>query len=204
MYMTTASCLRVCRIFRNFVSTAEFLSYWSRQAEYDYEARSLSHCCRVKALSITYSEFASVALVVQHAYRIFSLSHCIVVCGLSWCTIFLYIISLTARISEKIFWKWIVFSFSLKILYETLFILRRIQRDVVTNVETSSRKILAALLTVQSDLNFVDRFSKNPLVKKLMKIRILGAELFHTDRQMDEYTDRQTDLTKLTVAFHCF
>jgi hypothetical protein len=97
-----------------------------------------------------------------------------------------------------------MFSFSLKVLSETLLILRRIQRDVVTNVEKSSRKVLATLLTVQSDLNFVDRFLKNPLVTNLMKIRILGAELFHTDRQMDEYTDRQTDLTKLTVAFHCF
>jgi hypothetical protein len=33
-----------------------------------------------------------------------------------------------------------------------------------------------------------------------MKIRPLGAQLFHTDRQ----TDRQTDMTKLIVTFRNF
>jgi hypothetical protein len=35
---------------------------------------------------------------------------------------------------------------------------------------------------------------------KLMKIRSLGAELFHTDGQTDRWTDRE-DVTKLIVAF---
>jgi hypothetical protein len=33
------------------------------------EALSLNHCCRGKAISITYSECVSVALVIQHAKR---------------------------------------------------------------------------------------------------------------------------------------
>jgi hypothetical protein len=33
------------------------------------EARSRNHCCRGKAISITYSECVSVALVIQHAKR---------------------------------------------------------------------------------------------------------------------------------------
>jgi hypothetical protein len=33
------------------------------------EVRSHNHCCRVKAISITYSECVSVALVIQHAKR---------------------------------------------------------------------------------------------------------------------------------------
>jgi hypothetical protein len=33
------------------------------------EARSRNHCCREKAVSITYSECVSVALVIQHAMR---------------------------------------------------------------------------------------------------------------------------------------
>jgi predicted transcriptional regulator len=33
------------------------------------EARSSNHCCRAKAISITYSECVSVSLAIQHAKR---------------------------------------------------------------------------------------------------------------------------------------
>jgi hypothetical protein len=33
------------------------------------EVRSRNHCCREKAINITYSECVSVALVIQHAMR---------------------------------------------------------------------------------------------------------------------------------------
>jgi hypothetical protein len=33
------------------------------------EAHSCNRCCRAKAISITYSECVSVALVIQHAKR---------------------------------------------------------------------------------------------------------------------------------------
>jgi hypothetical protein len=46
------------------------------------EARSRNHCCRGRAISITYSECVSVALVIQHAKRmrciIFSAVACLV------------------------------------------------------------------------------------------------------------------------------
>ena len=45
-------------------------------------------------------------------------------------------------------------------------------------------------------LFFPDRFSKNDQISNLMKIRPVGAELFHADRQ--------TDMTKLTVALRNF
>ena len=48
------------------------------------EARSLNHCCRGKAVIITYSECVSVALVIQHAMRM----HHSVICGLSGSTVF--------------------------------------------------------------------------------------------------------------------
>jgi hypothetical protein len=53
------------------------------------EARSCNHCCRGKAVSITYSECAFLAFVIQHAVR---MSH-IVIYGLSGSTIFFHIIS---------------------------------------------------------------------------------------------------------------
>jgi hypothetical protein len=49
-------------------------------------------------------------------------------------------------------------------------------------------------------LEFSDRFSKNAQKSNLMKICIVGAELFDANGQ----TGEQTDMTKLAVAFHSF
>jgi hypothetical protein len=53
-------------------------------------------------------------------------------------------------------------------------------------------------------MNSVDVVSKNAQILNLMKIRPVGAELFHavgrTDTQTDRQTDRQTDMKKLIVA----
>jgi len=45
-------------------------------------------------------------------------------------------------------------------------------------------------------LNFHKRFSKNTQIPNLIKIRSVGAEMFHADGQ--------TDVTKLIVAFRSF
>jgi hypothetical protein len=37
------------------------------------QARSCNHCCRGKAISITYTECVSVALFIQHAMRMRSI-----------------------------------------------------------------------------------------------------------------------------------
>ena len=47
-------------------------------------------------------------------------------------------------------------------LCETFIILRRIHRDIVTNVHTCLCEVPAILVTVSSDLNFLERFPKNP------------------------------------------
>ena len=53
------------------------------------EARSRNHCCRGKAISITYSECMPIVSVIQHAMR---MRH-VVICGLPRSTIFLHITS---------------------------------------------------------------------------------------------------------------
>jgi hypothetical protein len=52
------------------------------------------------------------------------------------------------------------------------------------------------------NLNFLDRFSKKSKISSFMKIRPVGAELFHADGRTQ--TDRRTDMMNLTVAFRNF
>jgi hypothetical protein len=64
---------------------------------------------------------------------------------------------------------------------ETFPILRVIQRDIVKNGQTSSSKVSVILVGFYRNLNFLDRFSRKAQVLSLIKIRPLGAELFHAD-----------------------
>ena len=67
-------------------------------------------------------------------------------------------------------------------------ILRRIQRDIITHVHGSSGKVTVILVRFEQNLNLFDRFSKNTQISKCVKIRSVGAELFHADRQADRQT----------------
>ena len=91
-----------------------------------------------------------VALGIQHAMR---MRH-IVICGLSGFIIFFLIISQKVIIHGKVFEHRMWVSFSLQILSETFLILRRIQRDIITDVQRASCKVLVILLRFYRHSNF--------------------------------------------------
>ena len=93
-----------------------------------------------------------------------------------------------------------MFRFSLQILSKKLPVLRIVQRDIIINVHTSSYEEPVILVTLLRTLNFLVIFSEITQVSNLIKIRPVGAELFHAYRK----TDGRTDMTKQIIAFRNF
>jgi hypothetical protein len=85
-------------------------------------------------------------------------------------------------------------------VYELFLILRRIQRDIIINVYMSLCKVSVILVRFRLNSDFLHRFLKNHKTSNLMKIRPVGAEMFHADVRRD----RQTYMTKLTVTIRSF
>jgi hypothetical protein len=54
-------------------------------------------------------------------------------------------------------------------LSQTFLILRRIQRDIITNVHTSTCNTRLVLSDFNENLNFLDRFSRNTQISNSMK-----------------------------------
>jgi len=80
-----------------------------------------------------------------------------------------------------------VFWFSLHLWPENFLTLRRIQRDIIINVHKYSCKV--PVILVRFNLNFPDRLSKNIQISNFMKIRPVGAELFHTERRTEKHEE---------------
>ena len=91
-----------------------------------------------------------------------------------------------------------VFWFSLQRLCETFVILRRNQPDIVISVDGSSCKLPAILVRFKWNLNFVDIFWKHSNINFHEK-PFGGSRVF-----IWGWTHRQTDMTKLIVAFRNF
>jgi hypothetical protein len=113
-----------------------------RQAMYvqrNIEARSRNHCCRRKAISITYSECVFVALVIQHAkcmrHIILSSVACLAVPYFSTLSHKRY--HFRVKVIEH---KMCVLIFSTT-LSETFLILKIIQRDITINVHRAVCKV---------------------------------------------------------------
>jgi hypothetical protein len=52
-----------------------------------------------------------------------------------------------------------------------------------------------------SDFNYLDIFLKNTQMSKFIKIRPVGAEIFHAERRTGGRTEGQAIMRKLIVAF---
>ena len=97
--------------------------------------------------------------------------------------------SLTARFSKKkkkLMSTKYVFWFSLQLLSEIFLILRRIQWDVIINVQTSSYKIPVIWVRLERNLNFPEIFLKNIQIPNFMKICPVGAKLFYAGVLTDD------------------
>jgi flagellar biosynthesis protein FlhB len=79
-------------------------------------------------------------------------------------------------------------------LAETFLILWRTEQDIINNVYWSSLKVHFSLSDF-NELEYRDRFFKNPQKSNFMKILLVVAIFFFVR------TDRWTDMSKLTVVF---
>ena len=68
-------------------------------------------------------------------------------------------------------------------LSPAVLILRRNERDMNENVYWSSCKLSTFLLDFKETRIFSTAFSKNAQISNFMKIRVVGAELFHADEE---------------------
>jgi len=72
--------------------------------------------------------------------------------------------------------------------------LRRNERDMIKDANFLSHKIPIILVHFYWNLNIRDMFSKDTQVPNFMRIRLVALSC-------SMWTDGQTDMTKLTVAF---
>jgi len=136
----------------------------------------------------------SVALVIYHAIRmrciILTSEACLAVPYLSTISHKRY--GFRENVTEH---KMCVLIFS-TILSQIFLVLRRIQRDIIINLNRSSCTVPVVLARLQRNLKFFDRLSGNTEIRNFKEIRQVGAELFHMDGE--------TDVMKLVVTFLSF
>ena len=95
-----------------------------------------------------------------------------------------------------------VFRFSIQLLSETFFILRRIQRDIIKNVYRSSCKVPVIVVTFYETWILWAIFrKKNTQTSNFMKIRPVGAELFRVDGRTDIPGERHDEANNRCSQF---
>jgi len=152
--------------------------------ESNNEAPSHYHCCRGRAINVTYSECVCLCSCLSYtAFKVHA-PYYIVICGLSGCTICFphYLMPGTTFGKKFIRYKMCVLISSRIFLWNVCH-LRRLQRDIIINTYGYSCKVSVRLVRFECNLNFLDGFSRNRQILNFIKIRPVGAELFHEDWQ---------------------
>jgi hypothetical protein len=110
------------------------------------EVHSHNHCCRGKAICITYSECKSVAFVIQHTKLMFHIMLSSVACLAvpHFCTLLHKWHSFLKKvINHKMCFDFLYY-------FETFLALRRVQQDIIVNVRRFSCNVSVIIL---SDFN---------------------------------------------------
>jgi hypothetical protein len=153
-------------------------------------ARSRNHSCSGNTISIKHYECVSAFL---HLFGAVSHYH-------PW-PVWLYDIFLHNLINGRIFGGESlniqrVFQFCLQILSKIFLILTRIQPGIFINVQRSSCKVSFIIVSFQSNLDFLDIFSKNLQISNFLKIRPVEAEVFHADRQTERHDEANSHISQ--------
>jgi hypothetical protein len=96
--------------------------------------------------------------------------------------ILLYLINGTIFGKKKLLNTKYVFVFSVQLLTETFFILRRIKRDIVINVHTSLCKVPVIIVGFSGKLKFLNRFWIQAQISNFINTHPVKAEFFPCGR----------------------
>jgi len=77
---------------------------------------------------------------------------------------------------------------------ETLLIQRTNVRQIIINLQWSSRQVPVIIAAFQWNFTFIDWFSKNTKIPNLMKILSVEAELFRVGRRTDGHNTANFDV----------
>jgi hypothetical protein len=171
------------------------LSSTNRQAMYiscNMEARLCNHCCRGKAINITYSECVSVALGIQHAMH---MRHT-VTCGLSDSTIFFPTLShkrhdFRRKAVDDIkcaFW------FYLQFFFWSISHTMKPWAIMYVDLRVNSRYSCRNLMKLEFSIQILEKYSN------IIKICPVGAEL---STRTDGQTDEQHDVANIGFSQFC-
>jgi hypothetical protein len=164
-----------------------FYQTWSREVKRNpvlnetdsvcitFEARSRNHCCRGKSISIAYSECVFVAVVIQHAKRMFR-----IILSLAFLAV-PYFFTLSNKRhdgkGEKLLKIKRVYYCSLHLLAQTcldLWILSYTHLARPVNYP-------AILVRFYLNMNSMDRISERTVMSNFIKIYPFGAQCIHAD-----------------------